>query len=106
MSVEPENRVPLSPACPERVCWGCNRYCQADPDVWQRHVVIFGRYEEILDTREHEAVRHRALELFERRSKWWLPGAGRLTSREHHAVVVYRIQIQTMTGRRAARDPG
>jgi Protein of unknown function (DUF3079) len=30
MRVEPEDRMPLSPARPERICWGCNRYCPAD----------------------------------------------------------------------------
>jgi hypothetical protein len=33
-----------------------------------------------------------------------LPGAARVGPREHPAVVMYRIQISSMTGRRAARD--
>jgi hypothetical protein len=23
-------RIPVSPAHPERICWGCDRYCGAD----------------------------------------------------------------------------
>ena len=67
-------------------------------------LVIFGRYEEITDSPEEGAHRQRALELFERLAEWWLPGAAKAGPREHHAVVVYRIRIDTMTGRRAARD--
>lgn len=67
-------------------------------------LVIFGRYDEILDSDEHRNRRQRALELFDGRVEWWLPGAARLGPPEHHGVVVYRIQIDSMTGRRAARD--
>jgi nitroimidazol reductase NimA-like FMN-containing flavoprotein (pyridoxamine 5'-phosphate oxidase superfamily) len=42
--------------------------------------------------------------LFEPRVEWWLPGAAKVGPREQHAIVVYRIHIDTMTGRRAARD--
>jgi nitroimidazol reductase NimA-like FMN-containing flavoprotein (pyridoxamine 5'-phosphate oxidase superfamily) len=67
-------------------------------------VVILGRYDEVVDSEEHRAVRQRALDMFERRAEWWLPGAAKLTVREQHAVVVYRILIERITGRRAARD--
>ena len=30
MSTTPQRRFPLHPAHPERVCWGCHRYCPAD----------------------------------------------------------------------------
>jgi nitroimidazol reductase NimA-like FMN-containing flavoprotein (pyridoxamine 5'-phosphate oxidase superfamily) len=67
-------------------------------------LVVFGRFEEITDDPEHAGARQRALNLFAPRVEWWLPGAAKLGDREHHAVVVYRIQIDTITGRRAARD--
>jgi nitroimidazol reductase NimA-like FMN-containing flavoprotein (pyridoxamine 5'-phosphate oxidase superfamily) len=66
-------------------------------------IVIFGRYEEIDGSVEHKDLRERALALFEGRSEWWLPGAAKLAPREHPAVVVYRIHVDRMTGRRAAR---
>jgi nitroimidazol reductase NimA-like FMN-containing flavoprotein (pyridoxamine 5'-phosphate oxidase superfamily) len=84
------------------------RVCVEVEDVGDRFhwttIVIFGRYEEVADTEEQRAIRHRTLALFERRTEWWLPGAAQLTLRQHHAVVVFRIHIESVTGRRAARD--
>jgi nitroimidazol reductase NimA-like FMN-containing flavoprotein (pyridoxamine 5'-phosphate oxidase superfamily) len=76
-----------------------------DKDHWQT-VVAFGRYEEIHDSPEAAAARQRALELFEQRPEWWFPAAAKIGSSEHHAVVIYRIQIDRMTGRRATRRAG
>lgn len=67
-------------------------------------VVVVGRYDEIEDAPELRPLRQRALELFERRAEWWLPGAARTGPREHPSVVVYRVHIVSVTGRRAAGD--
>ena len=75
----------------------------ADKNHWQT-VVIFGRYEEILDSPEEAEARLRAEALFKQRPEWWLPAAGKVDSRERHGVVVYRIHIDRVTGRRAARN--
>ena len=75
-----------------------------DKDHWQT-VVVFGRYEEILDSLDDAEARRRSEELFRQRPEWWLPAAAKIGSHERHAVVVYRIQIERVTGRRAAR-PG
>ena len=77
----------------------------ADKDHWQT-VVVFGRYEEIIDSPADAAARQRAEALFRKRSEWWFPGAARVGEREHPDVVVYRIQIDRITGRRAARQSG
>ena len=66
-------------------------------------IVIVGRYDEIVDSGEHKELRQRALDLFGQRAEWWLPGAARMGPREHPDVVIYRIHIDTMSGRRAAR---
>jgi hypothetical protein len=66
-------------------------------------VVVFGRYAEIDDSPEHHETRHRALHLFQQRHEWWLPGGAKVGDRENHAIVVYRIHIDSMTGRRLAR---
>jgi nitroimidazol reductase NimA-like FMN-containing flavoprotein (pyridoxamine 5'-phosphate oxidase superfamily) len=66
-------------------------------------IVIFGRYSELTDAPEHQDQRNRALHLFSERSRWWLPGAARLSEFEHENVVVYRIHIDSMTGRRTTR---
>ena len=66
-------------------------------------VVIFGRYDEISDAPDQRDLRQRALHLFSDRPEWWLPGAAILRGSEHDSVVVYRINIDQMTGRRAIR---
>ena len=66
-------------------------------------VLVIGRYEEIQHPEESEA-RNRAMQLFRKRREWWFPGAAKVDSVEHPDVVVYRIQIDRLSGRRALRD--
>lgn len=66
-------------------------------------VVAIGLYQELTDSSADRALRNRARELFERRREWWLPAAGKLAASEHPIPVLYRIRIERMTGRRAAR---
>ena len=73
-----------------------------DKDHWHS-VVLFGRYEEIQDSPEEAEARQRAEALFQQRAEWWLPAAAKVGLRERHAVVVYRIHIDRISGRRAAR---
>jgi hypothetical protein len=74
----------------------------ADKTHWQT-VVVFGRYEEIQDSPEEADARRRAEGLFRKRPEWWLPAAAFTAgSRERH--VVFRIQIEEVTGRRAERS--
>jgi nitroimidazol reductase NimA-like FMN-containing flavoprotein (pyridoxamine 5'-phosphate oxidase superfamily) len=63
-------------------------------------IVVFGRYDEIGDTPDQRDVRARALKLFEERSRWWLPAAAKLGSHQRSAVVVYRIHVESVSGRR------
>jgi hypothetical protein len=43
----------------------------------------------------------------EAQPEWWLPGAGKLAGgQEHHVPVMYRIRIDRVSGRRAARPVG
>ena len=90
------------------------RVCvEVDEIIDQFHwtsVLVFGHYEELGDAaRVADAARvgdagRRALELFQQRSHWWLPGTGKLAAgEEHHTPVIFRISIDGMTGRRAAR---
>jgi nitroimidazol reductase NimA-like FMN-containing flavoprotein (pyridoxamine 5'-phosphate oxidase superfamily) len=96
----------------QKIDWmrGNPRVCvEVDEIVDQLHwttVLAFGRYEELLrDSRQDEDERRRAHELFQQRSAWWLPGVGKLASgEEHHTPIVYRILIDKLTGRRAARQ--
>lgn len=75
----------------------------ADKNRWTT-VLVFGRYEEISDAFEEAEMRRRAWERFQHRPEWWFPAAAKLSSGEHHAMVIYRIVIDRLTGRRAARD--
>jgi nitroimidazol reductase NimA-like FMN-containing flavoprotein (pyridoxamine 5'-phosphate oxidase superfamily) len=78
----------------------------ADQFHWTS-ILITGLYQEISDSpRESDALR-RAHDLFQQRSAWWLPAAGKLaTGEKRDNPVVYRIRIATMSGRRAARPSG
>jgi nitroimidazol reductase NimA-like FMN-containing flavoprotein (pyridoxamine 5'-phosphate oxidase superfamily) len=67
-------------------------------------VVLFGTFEEVLNTPEHAALRRKAYELFEDRTKWWLPGAATVTGTRHHTPVVFRIHIAHMSGRRTTKE--
>jgi nitroimidazol reductase NimA-like FMN-containing flavoprotein (pyridoxamine 5'-phosphate oxidase superfamily) len=75
----------------------------ADKDRWAT-VLVFGRYDEIGDSADEAETRRRAWERFQKRPEWWFPAAAKLRSREHHAMVIYRILIDRVSGRRAARD--
>lgn len=74
----------------------------ADKDHWTT-VVAFGRYEEMDDSPADKAARHSAQALFSKRPEWWLPAAAKVGPSEHHAMVIYRIQLGRITGRRASR---
>ena len=73
----------------------------ANKNHWQT-VIVFGRYEEIHDSPEEREARERAETLFQQRPEWWLPAAAATAgSRVRH--IVYRIHVEEITGRRAAR---
>lgn len=76
----------------------------ADTRQWTT-VLVFGRYAEILNSDEERVARDRALDLFRVRREWWLPGAAHLPLLERESVVVFRIQIERVSGRRADREP-
>ena len=75
----------------------------ADKFRWTT-VLVTGRYLEIRDTQQESAARARAQALFQGREEWWLPATAPLASgEERDRAVFYRIQIDRVTGRRAAR---
>ncbi len=67
-------------------------------------IVIDGRYDELREGIEGQDARQRAVDLFGQHAEWWLPGAAKAGPREHPNVVIFRINIDTMTGRRATRN--
>src|SRR5262249_46058117 len=70
-------------------------------------VIIFGRYEELSDTPEFQAVRPHAHQLLQSRAMWWEPASVAFEHREYpksFSPIFYRIQIDQMTGHRALTD--
>ena len=67
-------------------------------------VVAFGRYEELLHMPRQEAERERAKELFQSSPDWWEPAASNPQGAMRMAMV-YRIRIESLTGRLAERQP-
>lgn len=68
-------------------------------------VLVMGRYEELPDDLQYEALRRHAHELLEKRSLWWtLAIASSQTRDEHLRVlpVLYRIQIEEISGHRSS----
>jgi nitroimidazol reductase NimA-like FMN-containing flavoprotein (pyridoxamine 5'-phosphate oxidase superfamily) len=68
-------------------------------------VLVTGRYSEISDAKGDSAAFERVRELFQQRPEWWLPATAKLaTGEEHVRPVFYRIRIDQLSGRRAARQ--
>jgi nitroimidazol reductase NimA-like FMN-containing flavoprotein (pyridoxamine 5'-phosphate oxidase superfamily) len=67
-------------------------------------VVAEGRYEELTKAPAHEAARKRAHLLFQNRPDWWFPAAGKTLSTLNRVPVIYRIEIESVSGRQAARN--
>lgn len=75
----------------------------ADQFHWTT-VLVTGRYLEIPDAKHESAARDRAQQLFQQRPQWWLPAAAKLAGGdERDRPVFYRIAIDHVSGRRAAR---
>ena len=64
-------------------------------------VIALGRFEEL--TAERKAEADRAYDLLQMRRDWWLPAAAKTAESHRYVPIVYRIRIDSMTGRRAAR---
>ena len=76
-----------------------------DKNNWTT-VLVIGRYEELQREPEDAGARSRAEQLLSQRREWWLPAAGKTGLREPHGVVVYRITIDELSGRRATGARG
>ena len=76
----------------------------ADKNHWTT-VLALGLYEEIQQAADEADARARAEKLFQQRREWWFPGAARVAGREPQHIVVYRIRLEKLSGRRALRDP-
>jgi nitroimidazol reductase NimA-like FMN-containing flavoprotein (pyridoxamine 5'-phosphate oxidase superfamily) len=66
-------------------------------------VVVLGVYEELGDPR-FALARSDAESLFQRHPVWWEPATVPLSGRQSRSPIVYRILINSMSGRRARRE--
>jgi len=62
-------------------------------------VVVFGQYEELPHTPEHESARQVAQRLFQQHPSWWEPGSVPLAGQPQPPPIVFRIRIDRITGR-------
>ena len=70
-------------------------------------VVVEGRYEELTHAPAHETAMKRAYALFQNRADWWYPAGGKTQksrSTPERTPVIYRIVIESVSGREAARS--
>jgi hypothetical protein len=65
-------------------------------------VVVFGYYEELPHTPEHERARKIAERLFQRHPMWWEPASVPLLAGEPRPPIVFRIRISAITGRKCS----
>jgi len=73
----------------------------ADKQHWVS-VVANGLYQEIQGDSKEEDARRRAAELFDQRAEWWLPGVANVPWRGRSDIVIYRIKIARLSGRRTS----
>jgi uncharacterized protein len=73
-----------------------------DKDHWST-VVLNGSYEELDDHHPGDAQK-RSQELFQQRKEWWLPALAKHSPEPSRRVVLFRIRIDRMTGRRSRRS--
>ena len=73
-----------------------------DRDRWTT-VLVFGRYRELRREPEDAEERRVAGGLLQKRPQWWLPAAGKVADFEHPDVVLYSIDAERFSGRRAMR---
>jgi hypothetical protein len=66
-------------------------------------VLVFGLFEEVTRTPEHDDARRRAETLLAGHEGFWWPATTKSAVRERSEPVLYRIRISRMTGRRASR---
>jgi len=67
-------------------------------------LVVFGQYEELVDTPVNAYARSLAEHLFQRHPTWWEPGSVPLAGHPRRTPILFRILINRMSGRQAKPD--
>jgi nitroimidazol reductase NimA-like FMN-containing flavoprotein (pyridoxamine 5'-phosphate oxidase superfamily) len=67
-------------------------------------VVVTGSYEELTDTAAEKDALRRAFDSLQQHAQWWLPATAVVMNRpDHVGVVMFRVRIRAVSGRRTAR---
>ena len=72
--------------------------------VWAS-LIVFGRYEELPNLPENESARRVAERLFQKHPMWWEPATAPLAGHERRPPIVFRIHVDSLTGRRTIHEP-
>jgi len=65
---------------------------------------VFGRYEELPQTPDHESPRQVAEGLFQKHTMWWEPATVPLGGHDRRPPIVFRIHVTSVTGRRTIHE--
>ena len=72
--------------------------------VWAT-LIVFGHYEELPHLPQHEDARRVADRLFQKHPMWWEPATVPFDGQERRPPIVFRIHIDSFTGRRTIYEP-
>lgn len=64
-------------------------------------LIVFGKYEELPKTPDHQAARDVAEKLFQQHPMWWEPASVPVDSATQRLPIVFRISVDRVTGRYA-----
>jgi nitroimidazol reductase NimA-like FMN-containing flavoprotein (pyridoxamine 5'-phosphate oxidase superfamily) len=84
----------------------CLQLDDQTPEGQWASVIVFGHYEELPDTSDHQGSRRVAERLFQQHPMWWEPATVPIKAQGQRPPIVYRIRIGRVTGRRSVRDGG
>jgi nitroimidazol reductase NimA-like FMN-containing flavoprotein (pyridoxamine 5'-phosphate oxidase superfamily) len=74
----------------------------ADRFHWST-VIVTGTFEEMAASARKGDDARRAFDLLQQRSQWWLPATAEVAGRhDQRSVVLFRIRIRAVSGRRSA----
>ena len=73
--------------------------------VWAS-LIVFGHYQELPDLPEHHDARRVADRLFQKHVMWWEPATVPVGGHERRLPILFRVHIDSLTGRRTISEPG
>ena len=88
----------------ERTLWSASSTEEIiTPRQWSS-LIVFGRYEELPLTPDHQHARQVAERLFQKYPMWWEPATVPLGGHDRRPPIVFRIHVDSVTGRRTIHE--